>query len=152
MNAPSVELSTSPSSDLVLRQDLRDLAKIAVEALAFLPPLYVESILGPAYTWFYPPRADSEFRVLDIWRPLQTAGYLRDIIVPSVPWRVPRALSWLPPVVINSFWRTSGYFQQNDPFDSDNSFSNERWFYVNGICTNHDVAQINSNYLSRMFG
>lgn len=134
-----------------LRSDFNDLLKIAIESLKFSPPLYLESILGPWYTWLYPHREYSEFTIFDPWKPGQTFGYLRDITVPSLPKKPPRILSLLPPFIKNTFWRPSDYFQQNDPYDSATSFSNEKWFFVNGICTDENVAKMNSELLSLMF-
>jgi len=129
-----------------------ELLRIVWEALQFFPPLYVQSIFGPIVSWLPPHRVDSEFNIIDVWRLLRSVNYLVDISVPAhshAPNRWTRTL--LPPVVQHLFWRPSNYFQQPDPFASDNSFANEHWFFINGVATNEPVAQFNSELLSKLF-
>ncbi|MFO7635596.1 MAG: hypothetical protein R6W76_23820, partial [Caldilinea sp.] len=56
----------------------RALAGIARDALDMAPPLYVQSILGPARTWLPPYRRFSEFSLLNPWRPLRTLKFLQN--------------------------------------------------------------------------
>jgi hypothetical protein len=128
------------------------LLSIGGQSLLFSPPLYVQSVFGPAYTWAYARRKYSEFNILNPWKPIRTLTYLRDITVPSIPGEpcdIARTL--LPPLIQDTFWRETRYFQQSDPFDSVNSFPDERWFYINGIGTNGVVARMNSQYLAELF-
>ncbi|MDX2321489.1 MAG: hypothetical protein QNK26_12950 [Moritella sp.] len=132
--------------------DYETIAKVVFQALNFFPPLYVQSIFGPIGSWFPPHKKDSEFNIIDFWRPIRTANYLVDTLVPAFahapgPW----ARTLLPPVVQNLFWRPSNYFQQTDPVASVTSFINEQWIFVNGIATNEDVAMMNSELLSQLF-
>lgn len=132
--------------------DYEIIAKVLFQALNFFPPLYAQSILGPIRTWIPPHKTESEFNIIDFWRPIRTANYLVDTLVPAFshapgPW----ARTLLPPVVQNLFWRPSNYFQQADPVASVTSFANEQWIYVNGIATNEDVAMMNSTLLSELF-
>ncbi|OZG73024.1 hypothetical protein BTA51_13810 [Hahella sp. CCB-MM4] len=130
----------------------KELLQIVAAALKFFPPLYVQSIFGPVLSWLPPHEIDSEFNIIDIWRPLRTVDYLVDVTVPArshAPNRWLRTI--LPPVVQHFFWRPSNYFQQPDPFASDNSFANEQWFFINGVATNEAVAHINSTLLSKLF-
>jgi hypothetical protein len=134
------------------QNDYETLAKVGLEALNFFPPLYTQSIFGSISSWLPPHRKDSEYTILDFWRPFRTANYLVDTLVPAFahspgPW----ARTLLPPVVRNIFWRPSNYFQQTDPYASVTSFDNEQWIYINGIATNEDVAKINSDLLSKLF-
>lgn len=134
-----------------LEKKLLDLLRIGLKSLD-MPPFYAQSILGPAYTWAYPRRQYSEFNIINPWRPLRSAHYLRDILVPSLP-KAPKSLirTLLPPILQDTFWRTTEYFQQADPYDNVSSFPSERWFYINGIATNHALAKMNSEYLAQMF-
>lgn len=132
--------------------DYEIVAKVLFQALNFFPPLYAQSILGPIRTWIPPHKKESEFNIIDFWRPIRTANYLVDTLVPAFshapgPW----ARTLLPPVIQNLFWRPSNYFQQADPLLSVTSFINEQWIYVNGIATNEDVAMMNSELLSQLF-
>lgn len=134
------------------QNDYETLTKVVLEALNFFPPLYTQSIFGPIRSWIPPHKKDSEYTIIDFWRPIRTANYLVDTLVPAFahspgPW----ARTLLPPVVQNLFWRPSNYFQQTDPYASVTSFDNEQWIFVNGIATNEDVAKINSDLLSNLF-
>ncbi len=134
------------------QNDYEVLVKVAYEALNFFPPLYVQSIFGRIGDWMPPHRKDSEYTIIDFWRPARTLGYLIDTMVPAFshsPGPIARTL--LPPVVQNLFWRPSNYFQQADPFDSVTSFTNEQWFFINGIATNEAVAKINSDFITELF-
>ncbi|GAA3918984.1 hypothetical protein [Litoribacillus peritrichatus] len=132
--------------------DYEVLFKVALEALNFFPPLYFQSIFGRVGEIIPPYRTESEYTILNPWRPVRAANYLVDITVPAFshapgPW----ARTLLPPVIQNTFWRPSNYFQQPDPFDSVTSFANERWFFLNGICTNEAVAKLNTDLISELF-
>jgi len=132
--------------------DYEIIGKVLFEALNFFPPLYTQSIFGPIRTWIPPHKKDSEFNIIDFWRPIRTANYLVDTLVPAFPHGPgPWARTLLPPVVQNVFWRPSHYFQQADPLASVTSFINEQWIYVNGIATNEDVAMMNAELLSHLF-
>ena len=129
-----------------------ELLRIVWEALQFFPPFYVQSIFGPIASWLPPHRVDSEFNIIDVWRPLRTLNYLVDVSVPAHSYAPNRwARTLLPPAVQHLFWRPSNYFQQPDPFACDNSFANEHWFFINGVATNEPVAHFNSDLLSKLF-
>lgn len=130
----------------------RQLLDIVLAALKMFPPLYVQSIFGPLWSWLPPFRSLSEFTIIDLWRLPRTVDFLVDVTVPAHshapgPW----ARTLLPPLVQHWFWRPSGYFQQPDPFDAVTSYSNERWFFLNGVATNEPVAALNSQLISAMF-
>lgn len=131
---------------------LENMLKIGWEALKIFPPFYVQSVLGSAIHWLPPYRKYCEFTILNPWQPVTTLEYLRDISIPSLPHAPNKwARTFLPPIVTDTFWRASSYHQQMDPFDSETSFSDEKWFFLNGIATNESVAQINASLLSEMF-
>jgi len=135
-----------------LENDLQQLLYIALEALNFRPPLYIQSILGPVKKWFPPYDQYSEFTIADLWQPLRLLDYLKDIYIPAFSHTPNRWVrTFVPPFVQNLFWRPSSYFQQPDPFDCETSFSKEHWFFINGVATNEAVAKINSDLISKMF-
>jgi len=135
-----------------LENDFQQLLYIALEALNFRPPLYIQSILGPVKKWFPPHDQYSEFTIADLWQPLRLLNYLKEVSVPAFSHTPNRWIrTFVPPLVQNLFWRPSGYFQQSDPFDSETSFSKEHWFFINGVATNEAVAKINSDLISKMF-
>ncbi len=128
------------------------LLEVAIAALKFFPPFYIQSILGPMNSWIPPYRKESEFTILDLWHPIRSLDYLIDVTVPAhshAPNRWARTL--LPPPIQHLFWRPSNYFQQPDPFDNVTSFNKEHWFFINGVATNEAVAKINSNLISQLF-
>lgn len=134
--------------DLKQDQNLEDLIRIAVAALAFWPPFYVQSIFGKIYEWVLPKRRYSEFNIIDIWRPVRTLDWVRDVTVPSFPWLGP---NFLPPLVQDSFWRPTTIYQQPDHNQNYCSFLNEAWFFINGVATNESVARMNSSLLANLF-
>ncbi|GLQ30791.1 hypothetical protein [Litoribrevibacter albus] len=132
--------------------DYEVLTKVALEALKFFPPFYFKSIFGSVKSWLPPHRDLSEYTVLSPWRPARALNYLVDTTVPAFshapgPW----ASTLLPPFVRDLFWRPSNYFQQADPFDCVTTYSDEHWFFLNGIATNQAVAEMNSSLISEMF-
>ena len=130
-----------------------DLLKTALKALGFFPPLYIQSVLGPAHTWFRPHRKHSEFQIIDLWRAFRTLRYLRDLYVPSVP-REPSDVvrSLLPPLVSSMFYHPTRFFEHRDETTIPRDFPDERWFFINGVATNRAVAEMNAALLSRIFG
>ena len=143
-----IVLSEQPEQNKSLQETL----KIGMDALKIFPPFYVQSILGAAIHWLPPYREYSEFTVLNPWKPLATLNYLGDISIPAFSHAPNKWVrTFTPPLITNMFWRPSGYHQQMDPFDSETSFSREKWFFINGIGTNETLAQINSGLLSQMF-
>jgi BarA-like signal transduction histidine kinase len=132
--------------------DYEVLFKVGIEALKFFPPLYFTSIFGTVRSWMPPHKPLSEYNILSLWKPVRAANYLVDTTVPAfshAPGPIARTI--LPPVVRHLFWRPSGYFEQADPFACTTSYQKEHWFFLNGIATNKDVAEMNSALLSEIF-
>ncbi len=128
------------------------LLKISLGALSFFPPFYFQSIFGPLLRWLPPHRKNSEYNILSPYRPWRAMKYLTEVTVPAFTHEPGFfAGAFLPPVVKNLFWRPSTYFCQPDPFDRQTSFAKEEWFFLNGICTNTDVAKMNTAQLTTMF-
>ena len=91
-----------------LENDFQQLLSIAREALNFRPPLYIQSILGPAKSWLPPYDKYSEFTIADFWRPLRLFDFLADLSIPAFSHEPKRWIrTFLPPLVQNFFWRPS---------------------------------------------
>jgi len=127
---------------------VENLWNIARDALKINPPLWVSSILGLPWTWLPPFQRYSEFRIIDLWQPLRSLKYLLDVGVPAIPRNPPEIL---PPVLDTFFYQPSVILQRPDHYGSYTSYPREKWFFINGIMTNDDVAQLNAAYLSDLF-
>lgn len=129
-----------------------DIADLVVLAIRSQRGHLLESFFGPKDTWFPPYDEDSEFNILDPWQPLRALKYLTEISVPAFseapgPW----ARTLLPPAVQRLFWRPSICFNEPDPFGHPASHPEERWFFINGIGTNLDVARMNTRKLAKVY-
>ncbi len=132
--------------------DFWKLFDIAVDALKMWPPSYIRSILGPVSTWLPPQDPYSEFSLLDLWRPARALKYLVDVTVPSVSASPPPFLAMLlPPLIENLFFVQTEVLHRPDYYDDYTSFPREKWFFINGILTNGDVAQLNAACISYLF-
>jgi len=132
--------------------NLKDLLGIAADAANIRPPLYVRSLFGPMDSWIRSPRKYSEFEILDPWQPIRTLKYLRDATIPARPWSAPDwAETLMPDLVTHLFWRPSRFFRQSDEYGSTRSFPDELWFFINGVATNEDVAELNAAFLAQLF-
>jgi hypothetical protein len=130
----------------------RDLAEVALEALRLRPPDYFRSLFGAPLSWLPPHRRFSEYNIINPWRLLTTARFLLDITIPSSAVTAPGWARTLFPTIINRrFWRPTGFFRQPDEYGGVSSFPDEHWFFINGIATNQDVAEINAAYLAHLF-
>ncbi len=136
------------------KDSFQDLVRIAGEALRFFPPLYLRSIFGPPRTWPPPHRELSEFKILDLRQGMRAARFLTAVSVPSIPREPPALLQTLIPSFLNDlFWRPTSLFEHPDPFgEPPASRASERWFFINGICTDSAVARLNATLLARLFG
>ena len=131
---------------------LCDLLEVAVEALRFRPPDYIRSVFGAPRSWLPPHRRFSEYNIIDPWQLLRSARFLLDITLPSAAVTTPGWARMLFPNIVNRrFWRPTGFFRQPDEYGGTSSFSDEHWFFINGIMTNEDVAEFNAAYLAHLF-
>jgi hypothetical protein len=128
--------------------NFENLWNIAHDALKIDPPLWVSSIFGLPWTWLPPFQRYSEFRIIDLWQPLRSLKYLLDVSIPAVP-RTPPEI--LPPLLDTFFYEPSVILQRPDQYGSYTSYPREKWFFINGILTNDDVAQLNAAFLSDLF-
>ena len=97
------------------------------------------------WTWLPTFQRYSEFRIVDVWQPLRTLKYLLDVSVPAIP-RTPPEIA--PPVLDTFFYQPTVILQRPDHYGSYTSYPCEKWFFINGIMTNDDVAQLNAAFLS----
>lgn len=125
-----------------------DLLDIARDAVNIRPPLWVSSILGLPWTWIPPYRRYSEFKILNLWRLRRTIKYLVNVTVPSVP-RTPPPFG--PPLLNSLFWQPSVVLQRPDHNGNYTTFPDEAWFFINGIMTDDNLAQVNAAYISYLF-
>ncbi len=127
---------------------LENLWNIARDALNIDPPLWVSSIFGLPWTWLPPFQRYSEFRIVDVWQPLRTLKYLLDVSIPALP-RTPPEI--LPPVLDRFFYQPTVILQRPDQYGCYQSYPREKWFFINGILTNDDVAQFNAAFIADLF-
>ena len=134
-------------------EPLDELLDIFLAALRMWPPSYIRGIFGPMRGWLPPRPPLAEFEILDPWCPKRTVDFLVEALIPAAdhaPSNLVRTL--VPRRITDLLWRPTRYIQQPDPFGSVTSYPDERWFFINGICTNEDVAMLNARKLSEMFG
>ena len=129
-------------------KNLSQLLAILRDGLSFVPPLYVNSILGHPLSWLPPYPQHSEFRILDTRQIARTLRYLVDVTVPAVPLKMP---DYLPGIGTSVFWRPTRILFQPDADDDPYSFPDEAWIFINGVATNPSMARINAEYLARLF-
>ncbi len=132
--------------------ELRSLVQVADAALRIRPPLYFRSIFGTLSDWAPPHRRFSEYNILNPWQPVTALRFLADITLPAFPTTAPNwARTVFPPVVNRRLWRPTHFFRQPDDHAGVSTFPDERWFFINGISTNADLASINAAYLAHLF-
>lgn len=119
-----------------------------LDALKIWPPAMVSSVLGPLRTWFPPHDRYSEFKILDLWQLRRTIRFLVNTNIPTLPIR---PLPFGPPLIENLFWNPSRILQRPDHNGSYTTFPDEHWFFINGILTDDNVAQMNAAYLAYLF-
>lgn len=127
---------------------LRDQAGALLDAVKIWPPALVSSLLGPPWTWIPPYERYSELKILDLWRLRRTIRFLVNTNIPSLPMTPP---AFGPPLIENLFWHPTLVLQRPDHHGSFTSFPDEHWFFINGVLTDDNVAQINAAYLAYLF-
>ena len=134
------------------RPGLGQLAAVAAAALRFWPPLYAQSILGPARSWLLPHRELSEFSIIDLRRAIRSLRYLTAVNVPAIGRRPPEGIeALLPEALERLLWRPTTRFDEPAPEAVAGTHPGERWFYINGVATNEDLARLNARLLTGLF-
>lgn len=123
------------------------LLSIGFEALKIRPPMYIQSVLGNPAEWLFTRNA-SEFSAINIYKPIKTLNLAIDLLVPALPLQAPAPI---PPLLKRLFWRPTRMMFNPDQNQNPNTFPEESWFFINGICTNEMIARQNASYLSEMF-
>jgi hypothetical protein len=149
MSAMNTSAGDQPSES---KPSFWNLLEISLSALEMWPPAYIRSVLGPVKTWLPPHDRYSEFSVLDPWRLGRMLRYVADVSVPSLSRPAPRLLApLLPPFVEDLFFHQSQVLHRPDNYGDYTTFEDERWFFINGILTNPDIAQLNAACISWLF-
>jgi hypothetical protein len=144
---PPVEAALHPAEYWPV-SGIETLWEITRDALKIEPPLWIASIFGLPWKRLPPFHRYSEFRIVDLWRPLRTLKYLFNVSVPALPRNPPE---FLPPLTGAFFYQPTIILQRPDQYGSYTSYPREKWFFINGIMTNDDVAQLNAAFLSALF-
>lgn len=125
-----------------------ELLGIVKDAVNMNPLDWPKSIFGPFRSWLPPHDGYSEFTIINLWRLKRTLKFLINTGIPSLPTNPP---PFGPPLLNELFWHPSLILQRPDHNGSYTSFTDESWFFVNGIMTNDSVAQLNAAYLAYLF-
>ena len=125
-----------------------DLAFNVGHALHISPPDYVRAILGTQDSWCARtcPPTELELAAVREWKKGLPA--LAHILIPAVPW-TPAGVSF---PLSDLLFRPSVVFRYPDGTDVADPTPEQRWFFINGICTDHNVVVINARYLHKLFG
>lgn len=113
-------------------REIFDLGWTALQAIGAVSPRWIESVLGDWRSWTLRHREYSEFSILNPLRPYRLTRYLTEAAIPGV-------------------WRPTGVFKHPDHRGDYDSHPDEKWFFINGVLTNRDVAKINARLLARLF-
>lgn len=132
-----------------LTRETGDLVRTAVEALRFFPPLWLDAVFGHPWTWWSPHHELSELRIVDPKSLTRALRFLRDVTIPGLA-SDPVGLvpEWLDPWL----YRPTDIFPWPAPGAVRDPSPGEAWFFINGVGTNRDVAELNAEQLLRMFG
>jgi len=125
-----------------------DLAYNVSYALRISPPHYARSILGDANSWRARTCPPTELKLAEFDEWNKGLPALAHILIPAVPWK--------PPGVSIAFsdllFRPSIVFRYPTGPHVQNPTPGEMWFFINGICTDRNVVDLNAKYLYHLFG
>jgi hypothetical protein len=107
---------------------------------------WLPSLIGRPRSWC--PARYSEYELLWSGNVRRLVHWLVDVSVPSIPGRAPR---WVPAPIGNLFWHHSHTARHPDEDGRFHTFSNEAWFFINGILTDAALAWLNGDYLADLF-
>jgi len=125
-----------------------DLALNVSHALQISPPDYVRSILGDPDSWSTETCPPTELKLAQLREWSKGLPALAHILIPAVPWK-PRDLSF---PFSDVLFRPSAVFRYPTVANVSSPTPKERWFFINGICTDHSVVLLNAAYLHALFG
>ena len=125
-----------------------DLAFNVGHALQIHPPDYVHSILGNPDSWCTRTCPPTELKLAEVREWAKGLPELAYILIPALPWKPP-GLSF---PFSDLLFRPSRVFRYPAGAHVPNPTPKERWFFINGICTDDSVVDLNAQYLHRLFG
>jgi hypothetical protein len=107
-----------------------------MQSITYFPPWGIAtSLLGSPSTWFSEPRSEMHLAKFTGFNSLDDLKRSINILASIVLQRV------------SPFRGIPGSVPQNE----NEEFQNEKWFYVNGICTNKTILELNGYYLRDLF-
>ncbi|HTQ58482.1 MAG TPA: hypothetical protein VMI94_28665 [Bryobacteraceae bacterium] len=124
-----------------------DLACNVTHALQMYPPDYIRSVLGNPDSWCIQTCPPTELQLAACQEWSKGLPALAHILVPALPWRPP-GLN-LP--CADLLFRPSSVFRYPAGRDVPDPTPRERWFFINGICTDRGVVRLNAEYLHHLF-
>ena len=125
-----------------------DLALNVSNALQISPADYVRSILGDPDSWRTQTCPPTELQLAALHEWSEGLPALAHILIPAVPWK-PRDLSF---PFSDVLFRPSVVFRYPPMANKPSPTPKQRWFFINGICTDHSVVVLNAGYLHALFG
>lgn len=145
-------MTTKPSKDESLWSEegihtFTSLLGISLDAINFWPPRYITSIFGKPMSWV-PQNGYSEFTLLNPWRPFRAIKTVLDVSIPSLAMKPP--FFW-PPFLDNFFFKPTKILHRPDHNQDYTTYPEEAWFFINGMMTNDNVAQLNAAYITELF-
>ncbi len=124
-----------------------DLANNVTHALEIHPPDYVRSILGNPDSWRVESCPPTELQLAEFREWSKGLPALAHILIPAVPWKPP-GLS-IP--FSDELFRPSVVFRYPAGANVPNPTPEQSWFFINDICTDHNVVMLNGRYLNQLF-
>jgi len=124
-----------------------DLALNVSHALQISPADYVRSILGDPDSWRTKTCPPTELQLAEVREWSKGLPALAHILIPAVPWK-PRELSF---PFSDLLFRPSVVFRYPAVANVVSPTPKQRWFFINGICTDHSVVLLNAAYLHALF-
>jgi hypothetical protein len=125
-----------------------DLAFNVSHALQIFPPDYVRSILGNPDTWQTRTCPPTELQLGAPGEWSKGLPALAHILIPALP----RKLSGVNIPFADLWFRPSEVYCYPSGAKRGNPTPREMWFFINGICTDRSVADLNAEYLHGLFG
>ena len=124
-----------------------DLAFNVGYALRIHPPNYVRSILGDQRSWRTETCRPTELKLAEFGEWRKGLPELARILIPALPWNSP-GLSF---PFSDLLFRPSRVFTYPPGPHLLNRTPGQRWFFINGICTDRAVVDLNARYLHQLF-
>lgn len=126
-----------------------DLAFNVGHALSISSPDYVRSILGDPRSWYTDTCDHTELQLAEPREWSRGFPALAHILIQAFPWKPPGA-ELLP--FSDLLFRPSAVFRYPEHTGTQNPTPEQAWFFINGICTDRSVVELNAQYLYELFG